>query len=192
MECTQGDVIEDAVTGEIDSKEEYEANDVVINAQSDSGAKDQNDSNKQGDKSPTKKPIVILSQEEIKEKLENHIEDIESRIENRLKISKRMILRELDSKIMDSLTKAIKQYRNNGWSSPSSKKRAKNNSLKKLPPLSSNHSMNMTSQKSWSKSQKYKTHQNPKSGIFQHSSPYLKPGSASDKRPSSVHSKKQD
>lgn len=194
MEWTQGDLIEDAAsgTGEIDSKEKWKDSDEFINAQSDSGAKDQDDSSKQGDKSLPKKPIVILSQEEIKEKLENHIEDIESRIENRLKISKRMILRELDAKIMGSLVKTIKQQRNNGWSSPNSKKRAKNSSLKKLPPLTSNYSMNMTSQKSWSKGQKYKTRQNPKSGIFQQSSPYLKPGSASEKRPSSVHSKKQD
>lgn len=58
-----------------------------------------------------KQSIVILSPEEIKDKLENHIEDIGSRMQNRIKLSKRMLIRDMDADIMSSLTKALKSKR---------------------------------------------------------------------------------
>lgn len=184
----QGDVVEDTPSGTNNSKEEDKEPDSA-NA-TDTDSKEQDDS-KQTEQPQPKKSVVILSQNEIKEKLENHIDDIDSKMENRLKLSKRMILRDIDCKIMDSLTKALKMKRLNECSSSGIRRKAKNTSNKKLPPLNSNHSMNMTSQKSWTKGQKLKSRANPKSSIFQSSSPYLKPGSASGKRPSSVNSKKQ-
>lgn len=110
----QGDVIEDdnfkATIDAID-KEETKENELVDDTQVDSGDKMQDDSTKNQRVQSPKKPVVILSPEEIKDKLENHIGEIGARIEGRVKLSKRMLLRYLDQDMMSSLTKAVKMRR---------------------------------------------------------------------------------
>lgn len=98
-ESLQGDVIEDHVNKSIEnmSKEESKQEDSSLILQIDSGDKVQEDSGKNEDsRQPPKKTIVILSPEEIKDKLENHLDDIGNKIENRIKLSKRLLLRRID------------------------------------------------------------------------------------------------
>lgn len=132
-ESLQGDVIEDDLNKTIEnmSKEESKQEDSSLILQVDSGDKVQDDSGKNEEsKQPVKKPIVILTPEEIKDKLENHIDDIGNKIETRMKLSKRLLLRSIDKTWMDSLAKAIKTLRQKEQPCELNKRRSKNNSIK--------------------------------------------------------------
>lgn len=110
----QGDVIEDdsfKMTVDGVDKEEAKEGEIIDDTQIDSGDKMQDDSTKNQRLQSPKKPLVILSPEEIKDKLENHIGEIGARIESRVKLSKKMILRYLDQDMMNALTKAVKMRR---------------------------------------------------------------------------------
>lgn len=81
------------------------------------------------------KPAVVLTPEEIKDKLEKHIEDIDSKMDVRLKLTKRMLIREMDAKLMNSLSKAVKMKREKSPTTFNNKIRRNKGSTNKLPPL---------------------------------------------------------
>ena len=145
FESYQGDVIEEPadLNSATSREEEKIPNDDSSKIFVESGNKGQNDKQSDTQKMSTnqsskeqqqRKPAIILTQEEIKEKLENNIEEINSKIESRVSISKRLIYRDLDRKLMVMLSKALVSKR---VKSPpmSHLKKQKNNSIKKLPPL---------------------------------------------------------
>ena len=96
--------------------------------------------------SKDKKPVVILSQEEIKDRLDKNLEDINTRMDNRMKLTKQLIYRNIDREMMDSLSKALVANREKSPPFSSLKKRSKNSSIKKLPPLNPSSAMNRTTQ----------------------------------------------
>jgi hypothetical protein len=137
----QGDVIEDLPNKSVSecTKEEIKDIDMVYQALIDSGTNVQDDGcrdpNKSTDKQKIIKPAVVLTPEEIKDKLDKHIEDIDSKMDVRLKITKRMLIREMDAKLMSSLSKAVKMKREKSPTVFNSKIRRTKNSSNKLPPL---------------------------------------------------------
>lgn len=92
------------------------------------------------------KPAVVLTPEEIKDKLEKHIEDIDSKMDVRLKLTKRMLIREMDAKLMNSLSKAVKMKREKSPTTFNNKIRRNKGSANKLPPLNPPNWMLKTSQ----------------------------------------------
>ena len=117
VESLQGDVIEETSNkpASDSAKDEIKDINIVFQALIDSGTNEQDDGckdlSKSSDKQNIKKPAVILTPEEIKDKLEKHIEDIDSKMDLRLKLTKRMLIREMDTKVMNLLSKAVKMKR---------------------------------------------------------------------------------
>jgi hypothetical protein len=97
-----------------------------------------------------------------------------------MKLSKKLLIRELDVELMASLTKAIKMKREKTSPSKTNKRQI----------YSGN--MNMTSQNIKQKPRKIKDRVSPQSGIFQGSNSYIKASPTSLKRPSSVEGKKHE
>ena len=143
-----------------------------------SGDKIQLDSGKLAEKRPT----VILSSEEIKDKLKSNIEDIGVKIDGRMKLSKKMLIRDLDIQLMESLTKAVITKR----------EKASPYRITKRPIYKNNLSMNMTTQNIKARARKIRDRPSPQSGIFQNSGSYIKPSPIAHKRPLSVEGKKHN
>ena len=222
-ESYQGDVIEEPAdpSSATSREEEKVPNDDSSEIFVESGNKVQDDpqsdtqkisTNQSSKEQQQRKPVMILTQEEIKERLDNNIEEINSKIESRVNISKRLIYRDLDRKMMDMLSRALISKR---VKSPpmSNYKKPRNNSIKKLPPLNPGSSMNRTAQNMRPRNKKIKeksiSNVNQKLckilvyikklciDIFLIGTPFmasrhpiLRPGSASsERRPCSVESK---
>jgi hypothetical protein len=117
-ESTQGGVTEDSASGQPKSsdrsrEEDKKSNDSASDIYIESGDKFQDDtdpskpSSSQSSKDQPRKPFAILSKEEIKDKLDKNIEEINAKMDSRMRLTKKLIYRNIDSEMMYSLSKAL-------------------------------------------------------------------------------------